>query len=147
MLSLHEKTAERSPPLSPPDGTAIMSQSKPASSNERCARSFPAHNSMQPNGRTTVLVQSEKSRSNFLEFISAFMSAHPGNHISPAISATMQAAINSKRLPFMQISWTCTGNKSTRHQNTELDARGCIWPSDKLPFSPKRRLRWSERLF
>src|SRR5882762_6086325 len=100
MLSLHEKTAERSPPLSPPEGTAIMSQSKPASSNERCARSFPAHNSMQPKGRISVFMQSEKSRATFLEFVSAFTSAHPWNHISAAVPATRQAAINSKCLCF-----------------------------------------------
>src|SRR5258708_13288094 len=112
-----EKRGETPPPLSPPEGTAIMSQSKPASSNERCARSFPAHNSLQPKGRITVFVHPEKSRSIFLEFVSAFKPAHPWNHSSAAISATRQAAIRSNRLPFMHISCTSAGNKSTIHQN------------------------------
>src|SRR6267154_433721 len=68
-LSLQENTAKRSPPLSPPEGTAITSLSSPAKSSERCAFSFPAHSSMQPKGRIAVLVQSNSWGSTFLNFI------------------------------------------------------------------------------
>src|SRR5467141_3696660 len=69
VLSLQENTAERSPPLSPPEGTAMTSLSNPARSSERCALSLPAHSSMQPKGRITVLVQSNCWDSTFLNFI------------------------------------------------------------------------------
>src|SRR5207245_5716983 len=73
ILSLQENTAERSPPLSPPEGTAIRSLSSPASSKERCAFSLPAHSSMHPKGRTAVLVQSNCSGSTFLNFMTSWM--------------------------------------------------------------------------
>src|SRR5215467_5670407 len=66
MLSLQEKTADRSPPLSPPEGTAITSLSRPASSRDRCVLSLPAHNSMQPKGRRAVREHSSSLGSIFL---------------------------------------------------------------------------------
>src|SRR5207344_3499466 len=71
--SLHENTAERSPPLSAPEGIAITSASNPASSSVRCALSFPAHNSMQPNGRAADVLHTNASRSIFLNFIPFLM--------------------------------------------------------------------------
>src|SRR5215471_14680225 len=73
MLSLQEKTAERSPPFSPPAGTAMTSLSRPASSRERCARSLPAHSSMQPKGRMAVREQLSSCGWIFLNFISVWM--------------------------------------------------------------------------
>src|SRR5712664_1725107 len=73
MSSLQENTAERSPPLSPPDGTAMTSLCSPARSSERCAFSLPAHSSMQPKGRIVVLVQSNCSGSTFLNFMPDLM--------------------------------------------------------------------------
>src|SRR5207245_4297319 len=72
-LSLQENTAERSPPLSLPEGTAITSLSKPARSRERCALSLPAHSSMQPKGRIGVMVQSVSVGAIFLAFITSSM--------------------------------------------------------------------------
>src|SRR5580692_12065794 len=71
MLSLQEKTAERSPPESAPEGTAMTSASRPASSIDRWAFSLPAQSSMQPNGRTTEVVHSKVWGSTFLNFIAA----------------------------------------------------------------------------
>src|SRR5690348_1295988 len=73
MLSLHENTAERSPPLSPPEGTAITSASRPANSSDRCARSFPAHSSMHPNGRCADVVHANIAGSTLLTFIANLM--------------------------------------------------------------------------
>src|SRR5260370_37405024 len=75
MSSLQENTAERSPPLWPPDGTAMTSLCNPARSRERCAFSLPAHSSMQPKGRIVVFVQSNCSGSTFLNFITVLMPA------------------------------------------------------------------------
>src|SRR5579862_3487966 len=72
-LSLHEKIADRSPPESAPDGTAMTSASRPASSSERWARSLPAHNSMHPNGRMTEVVHAIVSGSIFLNFIPVYL--------------------------------------------------------------------------
>src|SRR5580704_6704381 len=71
MSSLHEKTAERSPPLSEPEGTAMTSASRPASSIERWAFSLPAQSSMQPKGRAAEVVHSKVCGSIFLNFIAA----------------------------------------------------------------------------
>ena len=65
--SVQEKTAERSPPESEPEGTAITSASRPASSMERWAFSLPAQSSMQPKGRAALVVHSKAST--FLNFI------------------------------------------------------------------------------
>jgi len=77
-----------------------------------------------PKGRISVFMQSEKSRSTFLEFVSAFTSAHPCNHISAAVSATRRAAIiqNASVSPIR----TSAGNKSTKRLNTDLDTREYI---------------------
>src|SRR5436305_13521448 len=69
MLSLQENTADRSPPVFAPDGTAITSASRPANSRERCALSFPAQSSMQPNGRAGDVVQARVSEEIFLRVI------------------------------------------------------------------------------
>src|ERR1035438_179858 len=69
MLSLQEKTAERSPPDSAPEGTAITSASRPASSRLRWAFSLPAQSSMQPKGRATEVLHSTVCGSTFLNFI------------------------------------------------------------------------------
>src|SRR5579864_9501713 len=73
MLSLHEKTAARSPPLSAPEGTAITSPSSPANSSDRCARSFPAQSSMHPKGLTAEVVHCSPSTSIFLNFMTKIM--------------------------------------------------------------------------
>src|SRR5260370_17564734 len=70
---MQEKTDKRSPPLSPPEGTAMTSLSNPASSRERCAFSLPAHSSMQPKGLIAVLLQSNCWGSTFLNFILVLM--------------------------------------------------------------------------
>src|ERR1700687_4773113 len=88
MLSLQENTAERSPPLSPPDGTAMTSLCNPASSRERCALSLPAHSSMQPKGRIVVFVQSNCSGSTFFNFMTILM--HAGLSLVPTLSVNRE---------------------------------------------------------
>src|SRR6266446_3599294 len=81
MLSLQENTADRSPPFSPPEGTAITSLSSPARFRERWAFSFPAHSSMQPKGRMAVTVQSNCSGLIFFTFIlNSMPEGHPWVH-------------------------------------------------------------------
>src|SRR5260370_715265 len=75
MSSLQENTAERSPPLSPPDGTAMTSLCNPARSRERCALSLPATSSLPPKGRIAVFAQSNSSGSTSLRFITSLVFA------------------------------------------------------------------------
>src|SRR5438046_10764183 len=75
MLSLQENTADRSPPVFAPDGTAMTSASRPANSRERCALSLPAQSSMQPKGRAADVVHARVSGEIFLSGILVF-SAH-----------------------------------------------------------------------